>query len=309
MSVQTAKGDVLWSSLEENGAFIPDTLKKILEVNKYDNVRALANFQPEDQDKIVAFMRNTLHLIIPEDEREQYYDIFKFKPDQFAMVPGHQLALKTIVRISKYFVNQSNGLVTSTASSTKRKSGNSTKTNNNSSVTDADIIDAKKKLDSNLTNYLKDKFVEFKAPFTLETKVEPDGNGSFKAEVTCPAKNCKKKINVGRIKTRWNPSNVFTHVRRVHFSTKDGAEDEKNQNNTMENYLEISAQGDGQRTEENSDDELVSSKKKSKKPRITDSDDENENPDDDLVTIGEETSEAAEQSSGEGKEKDTNDFL
>lgn len=230
MCAQTATGDTLWTLLEERGAFIPNNLKKILEVTKYDNLDALSKFTiPDDVDKIVTFMRNTLHEIIPDDERQLYYDIFKFKPDKFEIVPGNTIALKSLIRLSKYVVNECNNNVqkegsfsfasTSNTGSNIAKESKKTAASKDSEPPETPVLKLQKGLDEGVSTYIKTTFPSISNSKVVST-VACDGHGSFSAALYCPVKACNTKIKICRNDNRWNPSNFYTHIRK-HFPNQE----------------------------------------------------------------------------------------
>lgn len=209
--------------METQGVFIPDDLKKILKVTKYDNIN-IANFTSEDRDKIVTFMRKTLHTIIPTEMREDYYDIFQYNPEKFVLVPGQELSLKAIIRTAKLIINKP----ASDKAKGHNKRHHENPQQNNRKEPEIELVDKQKKLEDAIKTFLTgfpDK------SYSASTTVFSDGNGSYCATVDCPVKNCSKKTKVSMNATRWNTSNFFSHV-RTHVKPE-----EPKPKNPLKNYL------------------------------------------------------------------------
>lgn len=57
----------------------------------YDTKFALERFTHDDFDIIEQFVKNSFPSIIGDQENlENYYGVFKDKPDQFIILPGHK---------------------------------------------------------------------------------------------------------------------------------------------------------------------------------------------------------------------------
>ena len=97
-----ASGESLWSLIEEDGLYVPNDLKLILKVTRFDNLMALSLLQEKDMDEIEKFMQETLHSLIAPNEYEDYYStLFKNNPQKFTLVCGQKLALKMIAKKAK----------------------------------------------------------------------------------------------------------------------------------------------------------------------------------------------------------------
>ncbi|XP_034248169.1 uncharacterized protein LOC117649460 [Thrips palmi] len=93
-STQTATS--MWSELAvETDIQIPLMLQNILALNGYDSKSLLASINDEVFNKIEAFMKASSDLL-SEEEVQQYYGIFKSKPDKFQLLEGHKQLLRNI---------------------------------------------------------------------------------------------------------------------------------------------------------------------------------------------------------------------
>ncbi|KAJ1519055.1 hypothetical protein ONE63_011298 [Megalurothrips usitatus] len=263
---KTAHGHELWMLLEERGTFVPECLKNILQVNQYNSLEMLAKFViPDDEDKIVKFMQQTLHQIIPEDEMTKYYDIFRFKPEKFVFVPGHQLSLKNICKLCKCIANDIKHGEASTPATPAIRSSSKQPTAKETSSSESSIITAKKVLDQGVKKYIHSTFPSI-SDCIVQTEVASDGLGSHTALLYCPVKECGKKIKIGKNNTRWNTSNFYTHLRSHFKSTTDKGKISTFFNSTSETPV----------NEDHSDEEVSPPKRKRVNSCMISSEDESE---------------------------------
>ena len=212
-----ASGDTLWSIFESEGAFFPEDLKLILKATKYDNLFSLQHFTEEDKEKIEIFMQTVLYQLIKEEDREQYYGIFKDHPEKFLLVGGLEQALTVMIELAKN-VTSSNRLAkaTSFVSSTSRRT--QAQCNEDQKTVEEKIMASKTVLESNVNKYLQDNYASLFLP-QVSAVVSVDPTGSYIATLHCPVADCEKLTKVSRNKTRWNTSNFYTHV-TTHFPEK-----------------------------------------------------------------------------------------
>jgi len=93
-------GAALWDVFKDEGVIVPDDLKLILNATKLDNLYALATFDDSDMKQLLTFMTDTLHLIIPEEDREKYYGLFKSVPQKYTLL-GHDKTLSAMTTLAK----------------------------------------------------------------------------------------------------------------------------------------------------------------------------------------------------------------
>lgn len=276
--------DNLWSTLEQESIPIPEDLKLILSVTKYDNLFTLERFTKDDQKKIETFMQNTLHVIIKEEDREKYYGIFKDHPEKFMFVGGLERAMSEIINTAKKIAFKniktknlvSAGALGSTSNAVKAHEKNSEKDSTKT------VIDLKLTLDKNVNNYIQENYSGQDLP-QISAKVAEDGLGCHIAELECPFPKCEKVTKITRIGNKWVTSNFYKHISMHSVKQKPTKKSnvtidkmfnklqEKNLNN---NVSETATKGNDKENDQENDMKLSLKRKRIQTPDSSSGEDE-----------------------------------
>ncbi len=224
---QAISGDELWKLLQEDGFFCPADLKLILKATKWDNLNTLSEMNSDsDLISIQNFMQNTLHLILPDSEREKYYSLFKDHPEKFQFVGGDIQMVKQMIEHAKNISRKHNNKRPFSSGSVKTTgvtpaeggSNTANEAKKSKSVSSSEILKAKKTLEDTINIYANANFPLLKDK-TVECIVACDGYNSFVAKAPCPVDKCTEIRKVTRNDKRWNTSNYYAHI-RSHFSKR-----------------------------------------------------------------------------------------
>lgn len=206
----------------ETAGTIPQDLKDILKVAKYDNIFALSQFNEKDLVNLTQFMQDDLHELLPEEDLEQYYGLFKKNPKKFKFLGGD---LKTIWHIvdeaKKILSTNKRALLSSGPTAKKPRLSQPVQDTVLESDTDTEdsILKCKENLELNISNWMKIHLPEATAHVTA--RVVDNGLGSYAAQVKCPLQGCKYVGNISKNKNaNWATSNFYKHL-KTHTKNED----------------------------------------------------------------------------------------
>jgi len=242
------RGKILWELFTKEGATFSAELVEILTVFKHDSLFALNNWKgEEDKEKLVKFMRETLHELVAPSELQKYYGIFKDKPSKFMLLDEKELD-EMVSPAKKLFKSQTrpennkpgdnhSSVVPQVSSNGSQACGV-----NSEIVTAEKILKEKISLEEQLTKHFDNELSHLTAEdgsygFSV---LKTASGSSYESTVNCPFPKCDKMTKITKNGSRWNPGNYYRHLRSHESVNKKGNKEKgskRKKENTLDNFL------------------------------------------------------------------------